>query len=531
MRELRDDFADVGDKDDTWLLNNVMQQWWDMVIGKSPPNKPETAVTLVTAELVQKVFSGKDGAEISDVQLVLCSLLAHYFAAVAVHAPWLRCFTERVSHSMPVGTVLAARVNSRYFDAAAFASTTSVAVVDEVARASTVMAFEFKRTVNATNAVITQTVAQTLEDAAGVIMAATPGSTTPCMFAFVGTAPHFDLLCIQYDFGNRALEVRRCRIDGGQPIFNLSSKSVWADAFANTENAISLLKPIHRVIRHVVHVHDLGSGGGGGGELVAWPVPATTSSAAPVTSGATAPVTLSSSGASAPTWRVPRPLVVKSSFELPSPIPVTGALLSQVFASFSGTAPVFPADSTIKFESILSATERRVVYCVQAGDSAERRQSSAVCERNRVQRVVDLFHGELSSVSGRVHLPIGYIDSEWPVLVSGLWPGRSLAAGCIDEVVSRIKVLRLLESQIFPVIMRMRERGFFYIDLHPGNVMVNDDLTEAWLIDFEGAIQVDDDRGTPERQRGVLSPKLTKVELENASNAQMEALRARFAEK
>jgi hypothetical protein len=49
---------------------------------------------------------------------------------------------------------------------------------------------------------------------------------------------------------------------------------------------------------------------------------------------------------------------------------------------------------------------------------------------------------------------------------------------------------RSARGQIWPVVDALAANGFYYIDLHAGNVMVDEALENAWLIDFEGAITV-----------------------------------------
>jgi hypothetical protein len=446
-------------------------------------------VHTITADLVMKVFCGENASEIDEVQPVMCSLLAQYFAAVAEHAPWLRCFVERVSRGMPNSTVMSASASTRYCDAAAFASTKQVGDVDGVARASTLMSFEFNTTK------VDEAVGQSVQNAANVIKEVRPGRETPLMFAFAGTPTRFDVASFKHNFRTNYLDVWHRSFTPVPPMAELCSKKNWIDAFTSPAAAVSVLMPIHQLVRHIVHMHDLGAGGRG--ELAAW----STDTSSNTTSAST-----TTAASTMPTWRVPRPLMEKSLFCLPSSIAVTGGVLSKAFVPFGETRPVFPDDSTIKFESVLAATQRRLVCCVQLGEREKRfvlkfanSEQSALRERDRVAKIVKLFAGDLSARRNRVRLPIGYIDDRQPVLVSELWHGRSLAVGCLDDDASRERVRKLLETQIWPVIDDMRDKGFYYIDLHRGNVMANDDLTEAWLIDFEGAVEVAPDLGSPER--------------------------------
>lgn len=489
--QMCDKFADIDDKDDLWLLD-VMQRWWTMVkTNAATLGVPETTkqVHTITADLVRKVFCGENASEVDEVQPVMCSLLAQYFAAVAEHAPWLRCFVERVSRGMPSGTVIRASASTRYFDAAVFASSEQVDNFDNVVRASTLISFEFNRTDTSTTAKVDEAVGQSVQDAANVIKEVRPSHETPLVFAFAGTAVRFDMASFKHNFRTNALDVRRRSFDPVRPKAELCSKNNWIEAFGSPAAAISLLKPIHKLVRYIVHLHDLGAAGRG--ELVTWSTVASSSILSTSTTAAASSSTVSAasnnsaavassssnvaaavSSSVAPKWRVPRPLMVGSSFHLPSSIYVAGDVLSRVFKPF-GVAPVFPDDSTIKFESVLAATQRRLVCCVRLGESENRyvlkfanSSGSALRERARVASIVNLFAGELSDRSDRVRLPIGYIDSPQAVLVSELWPGRSLAVGCLDDNASREKVRDLLLTQIWPVIDAMRENGFYYIDLH-----------------------------------------------------------------
>jgi predicted unusual protein kinase regulating ubiquinone biosynthesis (AarF/ABC1/UbiB family) len=118
-----------------------------------------------------------------------------------------------------------------------------------------------------------------------------------------------------------------------------------------------------------------------------------------------------------------------------------------------------------------------------------------------------------------VRLPLGCIDGEWPVLVSDVWPGRSLNVGCPSDKATREKVRALLERQIWPVVDLLATNGFYYIDLHAGNVMVDEALENAWLIDFEGAIAVAE-----------MAEETTTEQLSDAVAAQKADLLKRFEE-
>jgi hypothetical protein len=101
-----------------------------------------------------------------------------------------------------------------------------------------------------------------------------------------------------------------------------------------------------------------------------------------------------------------------------------------------------------------------------------------------------------------VRLPVGYFGDSKPIVVSDVWAGRSLNRGWLRDD-RREKVRELLTSQIWPVIDAMADRGIYYVDLHAGNVMVDEQLENAWLIDFEGAIDVSGKPGSPMLPFGV----------------------------
>jgi hypothetical protein len=122
-----------------------------------------------------------------------------------------------------------------------------------------------------------------------VLKAATPGATTPCLFTFAGTPVGVDLLRMHHDFSSNRLAVHRFNVIPNTPDaakLKQGDKWVeqWADAFdGNLEHAISLLKPIHQVMQHVVRHHS----------FAASPAVSTT----------------------AERWRMPTPLMIASDFQ------------------------------------------------------------------------------------------------------------------------------------------------------------------------------------------------------------------------
>jgi hypothetical protein len=363
-----------------------------------------------------------------------------------------------------------APAGTRSFDAAAVASLTNIPEIDHVARSSTVMSFEFKPQPPRDN--------RPLQGASFVLKAATPGATTPCLFTFAGTPVGVDLLRMHHDFSSNRLAVHRFNVIPNTPDaakLKQGDKWVeqWADAFdGNLEHAISLLKPIHQVMQHVVRHHS----------FAAKMPPASN-------------------------WRMPTPPTIASSFALPPPCRVDAAVLKGAFMAFAGAvAPTFAGDCTITYDAVLAATDRRMVCRVQLG-ATERRLvlkfgstvASIARERERVERVCKLFDSdeELKAHRSRVRLPLGWINDQWPVLVSDVWSGRSLNAGCPSNHTTLEKVSALLTEQIWPVIEALAEKGIFYVDLHAGNVMVDEALENAWLIDFEGAVAAAEVAGSP----------------------------------
>lgn len=173
----------------------------------------------------------------------------------------------------------------------------------------------------------------------------------------------------------------------------------------------------------------------------------------------------------------------------------------------------------------LGATERRLVRKFASSIA------SILRERDRVKRVCQLFaSGALRAYRDRVHLPLGCIDGRWPVLLSDVWPGRSLNVGCPSDNAARKKVRALLERQIFPVVDALAANGVYYIDLHAGNVMVDEALENAWLIDFEGAVEVAEIAGSPTQMAEQTKP-TTAQQLSAAVAAQTADLLKQFEDK
>jgi hypothetical protein len=199
------------------------------------------------------------------------------------------------------------------------------------------------------------------------------------------------------------------------------------------------------------------------------------------------------------------PLTIKSNFQLPAPFQTSGAMLAGAFRPFSGQhAPPFPdGPCQIQFEAVVAVTPRRFLLKARVGNSElvlkiSRDVSSIERERGRTGRICALFAGSLSAHCERVRLPIGYFGNRKPIIVSKVWAGRSLNRGWPRND-CREKVRNLLTSQIWPLIDAMANEGAFYVDLHAGNVMVDEQLENAWLIDFEGAIGVDGKPSSPTR--------------------------------
>ena len=97
---------------------------------------------------------------------------------------------------------------------------------------------------------------------------------------------------------------------------------------------------------------------------------------------------------------------------------------------------------------------------------------------------------------------------------------------CVCDVSVRSIVRALLEQQIKPVVDAMIATGRFHCDLHAGNVMVDDELANAWLIDFEGVLtEKDAEAGSPTRVAAADRAKLQVI-----CKSQWEEVVARFAD-
>jgi hypothetical protein len=284
----------------------------------------------------------------------------------------------------------------------------------------------------------------------------------------------------------------------------------WLDLFGkNQAAAISLIKPLHTVISAAV------------AKKCAEYAAIAASTAAASASTATS-VSLSATPVGH-RWLLPEPLLLTSNFALPAMftsqyletafVPFSSAAASGAAAMSSSTlssnaasaAPTpFPKGScSLKFESVLSASHRRLLFNVSVLQSKERLvlkfakvTESAKRERERIERVVNLFSDALKAHQDRVRLPIGFVDVYNPIIVSRWWPGRSLN-GVGLNVEDCEKVCAILEQQIWPVLDAMANQGYFYLDLWAGNVMVDDSLESAWLIDFEGVVTDKVEGGSP----------------------------------
>jgi hypothetical protein len=314
------------------------------------------------------------------------------------------------------------------------------------------------------------------------------------MFALSGPPSDFDLCEVHHNFEDKRLCIRRQRVQSTAPNSEALAKaqSTWRSAFNTDADAISLLKPIHAVMKHIVKNHPLAAAASTG-------IAAPTSSMAPTSSEAS-----TSSASTAPAAESPFteafPLMIKSNFQLPLPFQTSGAVLAGAFRPFHGQqAPLFPdGPCRIQFEAVVAATHRRFLLKASVGNADfvlkfSRDVSSIARERDRTQRICALFVDVLPQFRDRVRLPIGYFGESKPIVVSEVWAGRSLNRGLLRDD-RREKVRELLTSQIWPLIDAMAARGIYYVDLHAGNVMVDEQLENAWLIDFEGAIG-----GAPEK--------------------------------
>jgi hypothetical protein len=166
-----------------------MELWWADVRsgdGAYNPTKGAKKEFAVTTALVAKVLGSGEGDEVSEVQPVMCSLLATYFAAAWADTPWLHFFAERRTSDTPEATITSASK---------------------------------------------------------------------------GTPVDFDLLRMHHDFSSNSLAVQRFKVTPTLPNADQlrRGRGKWTDAFAGSsrERAISLLKPIHQVIQHVVRIHSL----------------------------------------------------------------------------------------------------------------------------------------------------------------------------------------------------------------------------------------------------------------------------------
>ena len=508
-----DGFVDTGDNDDEKLVN-AMNEWFQNLKGDDDgfSIQPKKAIK-VNAALVAKVLGYEEGAgEVKDVQPVMCSLLVHYFRTCWSDETWLHFYAERLTRDMGDDVVTTNTTSARRFDGAAVASDVKIGKVDAMGRASTVMSFEFKPPKAAAAAKRLNDVAtgQSVKDAAAVLREWTPGTETPCVFAFAGTPGDFDLLCIFHDFVLHHLVVRRFNVKPAAPNARALAKktSTWSDAFDNQADVISLLKPIHAVMSHIVRNHPL------------------TASAKAAPGSAAAPAL----------WRMPTPLLIRGNFDLPKPVHTTNAVLSLAFKAFDGSPSLsWPVGNfSFVFVSVVAATERRLLMRVNLGDRQlvfkfAYTASSADRECDRVGKICEVFAGDdMAAHREHVRLPIGYISGIKPVLVSDVWPGHSLARGVPADSNAREKVRNLLESQIWPVIDALAAKDIYYVDLHAGNVMVDDALAKAWLIDFEGAIAAGSAAGSNGTTQLVADASLSKGELSAHIQSQKEALLAKF---
>jgi hypothetical protein len=121
-------------------------EWWEDVCSGDVTYKSTKGAKkefTVTAALVAKVLGSGEGDEVSEVQPVMCSLLATYFAAAWADTPWLH-FLPSDARAMRPRRRSRLPAKARYYDAAAVASSTNIPTIDHVARASAVLSFEFK---------------------------------------------------------------------------------------------------------------------------------------------------------------------------------------------------------------------------------------------------------------------------------------------------------------------------------------------------------------------------------------------------
>jgi hypothetical protein len=474
-----------------------MDRWWssldDAAAAASASSADDSSYTpdrqneaiAVTRDLVIKVLANQEGAEVAEVQPVTSSLLQAYIKDVwTAQYPWLRVYSER---KIEGGSTLTSTTGPRRCDFAVFAAVDEPEMFDDRARASIVLAKDEKREKAKMNkaAARDEAVGQATQDFALIAARAVPGEQTPCMFALSGPPSEFDLCEVHHDFEDKRLCIQRQQVLPKAPKL-AKADSTWRDAFETGADAISLLKPIHAVMKHIVKNHPLAA-------TASAVVAASTSSASTASPAAKSP------------FLEAIPLTIKSNFQLPAPFQTSGAMLAAAFRPFPGhDAPQFPdGPCQIQFEAVVAVTHRRFLLKARVGNTElvlkfADRVASALLERDRTGRICALFAGSLSAHCERVRLPIGYFGDGKPIIVSKVWAGRSLNRGWPRND-CREKVRNLLTSQIWPLIDAMANEGAFYVDLHAGNVMVDEQLENAWLIDFEGAIDVRAKPGSPTR--------------------------------
>jgi hypothetical protein len=518
--------VDADNADDATLLR-VMDDWWaslgaaaaadsgDSGDSEFKPDSKSESIT-VTRELVVQVLANQRGNEVTEVQPVTSSMLQAYIKGVWTEkCPWLRVYSER---KIVGGSTLTSTPAPRRCDFAVFAAVDEPEKFDARARASVVLAKDEKREKDNTNKANArdEAVGQSTQDFALIAAHAVPGEQTPCMFALSGPPSDFDLCEVHHDFENKRLCIQRQQVQPTAPNAEVLAKagSTWRSAFTDG-GAISLLKPIHAVMKHIVKNHPLAAAASTSSAAIASTSSAaiaSTSSAATASTSSAATAS-TSSAATAPVAESPFmeafPLMIKSNFQLPPPFQTSGAVLAGAFRPFRGQqAPSFPdGPCTIHFEAVVAATQRRFLLKARVVNTElvlkfANRVESIARERDRTERICALFAGGPPQFRDRVRLPVGYFGDSKPIVVSEVWAGRSLNRGWLRDD-RREKVRELLTSQIWPVIDAMADRGIYYVDLHAGNVMVDEQLENAWLIDFEGAIDVSGKPGSPMLPFGV----------------------------
>jgi hypothetical protein len=469
-----------------------MDRWWRSLPAADASPDPQNEAIAVTRQLVVKVLANQEGDRVAEVQPVTSSLLQAYIKDVwAAQYPWLRVYSER---KIEGGSTLTSTTGPRRCDFAVFAAVDKPDKFDDRARASIVLAKDEKREKAKMNkaAARDEAVGQATQDFALIAARAVPGEQTPCMFALSGPPSEFDLCEVHHDFEDKRLCIQRQQVLPKAPKADALAEagSAWRDAFETGADAISLLKPIHAVMKHIVKNHPLAA-------TASAVVAASTSSASTASPAAESP------------FLEAIPLTIKSNFQLPAPFQTSGAMLAAAFRPFPGQhAPQFPdGPCQIQFEAVVAVTPRRFLLKARVGDSElvlkfADRVASALLERDRTGRICALFAGSLSAHCERVRLPIGYFGDRKPIIVSKVWAGRSLNRGWPRND-CREKVRNLLTSQIWPLIDAMAVQGAFYVDLHAGNVMVDEQLENAWLIDFECAIDESRKPGEPVDEVGL----------------------------